>query len=181
MKNFFLFILEISKIVALALLVVLPIRYFVFQPFYVKGESMEPNFSNGDYLIIDEMSYRLREPARGQVIVFRYPNDPSQRYIKRIIGLPGETVEISDGQIIIYNEAGEKSILEESYLPDTILTNWSKKMALGLEEYFVLGDNRMASADSRRWGSLPRENIIGRALLRAWPPTALAKIEAPAY
>ncbi len=181
MKNFFLFILEISKIVALALLVVLPIRYFVFQPFYVKGESMEPNFSNGDYLIIDEMSYRLREPARGEVIVFRYPNDPSQRYIKRIIGLPGETVEISDGQIIIYNEAGEKSILEESYLPDTISTNWSKKMVLGLEEYFVLGDNRMASADSRRWGSLPRENIIGRALLRAWPPTALAKIEAPAY
>lgn len=181
MKNFFLFILEISKIVALALLVVLPVRYFVFQPFYVKGESMEPNFSNGDYLIIDEISYRLREPARGEVIVFRYPNDPSQRYIKRIIGLPGETVEINNGQIMIYNLAGEKSVLEEPYLPDSILTNWSKKMTLSQSEYFVLGDNRLASADSRRWGSLPRENIIGRALLRAWPPTALAKIETPAY
>lgn len=182
MKNFLLFILEISKIVAIALLIVIPIRYFIFQPFYVKGDSMEPNFSDGDYLIIDEISYRLKSPERGEVIVFRYPNDPSQRYIKRIIGLPGETVEIEEGKVTIYNENGKGEALEESgYLSDSVVTAGGIRTALGENEYFVLGDNRAASADSRRWGTLPRENIIGRALIRAWPPTAFAKIEAPAY
>jgi signal peptidase I len=182
MKNFFLFILEISKIVAIALLIVIPIRYFIFQPFYVKGASMEPNFRDGDYLIIDEITYKFKAPERGEVIVFRYPNDPSQRYIKRIIGLPGETIEIEQGKIIIYDEDGNGQALEElAYLPASTLTPGDVLVALEENEYFVLGDNRAASADSRRWGSLPRENIIGRALIRAWPPTAFAKIEAPAY
>lgn len=182
MKNFFLFILEISKIVAIALLIVIPIRYFIFQPFYVKGASMEPNFRDGDYLIIDEITYKFKAPERGEVIVFRYPNDPSQRYIKRIIGLPGETIEIKQGKIIIYDENGNGQVLEElAYLPASTLTPGDVLVALEENEYFVLGDNRAASADSRRWGSLPRENIIGRALIRAWPPTAFAKIEAPAY
>jgi signal peptidase I len=182
MKNFLLFILEISKIVAIALLIVIPIRYFIFQPFYVKGESMEPNFSDGDYLIIDEISYRFKVPERGEVIVFRYPNDPAQRYIKRIIGLPGETIEIEQGQVMIYDEEGEGGFLEElAYLPSSTLTAGDIRVVLDENEYFVLGDNRAASADSRRWGSLPRENIIGRALIRAWPPTAFAKIEVPAY
>jgi len=143
---------------------------------------MEPNFRDGDYLIIDEITYKFKAPERGEVIVFRYPNDPSQRYIKRIIGLPGETIEIEQGKIMIYDGEGKGLVLEESaYLPISTLTAGDIQVSLGGNEYFVMGDNRAASADSRRWGSLPRENIIGRALIRAWPPTAFAKIEAPAY
>ncbi len=143
---------------------------------------MEPNFSDGDYLIIDEITYRFKAPERGEVIVFRYPNDPSQRYIKRIIGLPGETVEIEGGKVKIYNGEEKGSVLQElAYLPDSILTVGNVKETLNENEYFVLGDNRMASADSRGWGLLPRENIIGKALIRAWPPTAFAAIVTPAY
>jgi signal peptidase I len=142
---------------------------------------MTPNFENGDYLIIDEISYRFQEPQRGEVVVFKYPDDPSQRYIKRIIGLPGETLEIKDGRVVISNQ-GESYILDESdYLSSGISTSDEILTSLAENQYFVLGDNRRASADSRRWGSLPRENIIGRVLLRAWPFTALAKIEAPEY
>lgn len=184
MKKFLSFIWEISKLTIIALLIVVPIRYYVFQPFIVKGQSMEPNFENGDYLIIDELSYHLRAPQRGEVIVFKYPQDPSQRYIKRIIGLPGETVEIKEGKIAIYKESSEVKILDElTYLPYSTQTEGNTRVALNENEYFVLGDNRlgMSSYDSRRWGSLPRENIIGRVVIRAWPVATIAKIEAPAY
>lgn len=184
MRKFLSFIWEISKLTIIALLIVVPIRYYVFQPFIVKGQSMEPNFENGDYLIVDELSYHLRAPQRGEVIVFKYPLDPSQRYIKRIIGLPGETVEIKDGKIDIYGENSEVKILDElTYLPSFTQTEGNIRITLNKNEYFVLGDNRlgMSSYDSRRWGSLPRENIIGRVVIRAWPVATMAKIEAPAY
>jgi len=181
MKNFFSFLWEIVKIVILALVIVVPIRYFVFQPFFVKGQSMEPNFENGDYLIIDEISYHFREPQRGEVVVFRYPDDPSQRYIKRIIGLPGETIEIKDGQIMIFNQDGIKVLDESNYLSSLTSTPGNMKMTLDFNDYFVLGDNRPSSSDSRRWGAVPGENIIGRVFLRAWPLAALAKIEVPSY
>lgn len=180
MRGFLSFIWETAKIVIIALVIVLPIRYFLFQPFLVKGQSMEPNFENGDYLIVDEISYRLRDPQRGEVVVFKYPNMPSQRYIKRIIGLPGETVEIKDGQVVIFNDEGSRVLDESDYL-FSLETPGNTQVALSKDEYFVLGDNRTASSDSRRWGALPREDIIGRAFIRAWPFTALAKIEAPAY
>lgn len=181
MKNFLSFVWEIAKIVIIALLIVVPIRYFIFQPFFVRGQSMEPTFENGDYLIIDEISYRFREPLRGEVVVFKYPNNPSQRYIKRIIGLPGETIEIDDGKIIIYKN-GKTEVLDESnYLPGFLETPGDVNLSLDENEYFVLGDNRISSADSRRWGPLPKENIVGRVFLRAWPLTAWAKIEAPEY
>jgi len=177
MKNFLSFIWETLKIVIIALVIVVPIRYFLFQPFFIKGASMEPNFDDGQYLIIDELSYRFREPQRGEVVVFKYPHDLSQRYIKRIIGLPGETIEIKERKVLISGE-----ILDESsYLPEGITTPDLAKITLGEEEYFVLGDNRLASSDSRRWGALPKENIVGRAYLRAWPFVTLAKFEAPAY
>jgi len=182
MKNIISFIWEILKIVIIALLIVIPIRYFIFQPFFVRGQSMEPNFENGDYLIIDEISYRFKDPQRGEVVVFKYPRNPSQRYIKRIIGLPGETVEIEAGKIIIYQENSEALVLDESgYLPFSLQTPGDLRIALDEDEYFVLGDNRVSSADSRRFGSLPRENIVGRVFIRAWPMTAFAKIEAPTY
>jgi len=182
LKKFFSFIWEIAKIVVIALIIVVPIRYFLFQPFFVRGQSMDPNFENGDYLIIDEISYRFRQPQRGEVVVFKYPQNPSQRYIKRIIGLPGETIEILNGKVMISKEGSELMVLNESnYLPSHLQTPGNTQVELAENEYFVLGDNRISSSDSRRWGPLPRENIIGRVFFRAWPFTALAKIEAPAY
>jgi signal peptidase I len=181
MRSFFVFIWEILKIVIIALLIVIPIRYFLFQPFFVKGQSMEPNFENGDYLIIDEISYRFGSPQRGEVVVFKYPQNPSLRYIKRIVGLPGETIAIEAGSVIIFNEEGSQILDESAYLPVSYQTPGDVRFSLDEDEYFVLGDNRTSSADSRRWGPLPEENIVGRVLFRAWPFTALAKFEAPAY
>ena len=182
MKDFFNFVWETLKIVILALLIVLPIRYFIFQPFIVKGQSMEPNFQNGNYLIIDEISYRFKEPARGEVVVFRYPYNPSQRYIKRIIGLPGEVVEIKDTQVHIFNKDGQETILEEkTYLPGTDLTFGNLKLMLGEGEFFVMGDNRPSSSDSRAWGVLPRENIIGKVAFRLLPLDEISQISLPIY
>ncbi|MGB2762639.1 MAG: signal peptidase I [Minisyncoccales bacterium] len=176
-----LFTWEISKIVIIALLIVIPIRYFIFQPFFVKGQSMEPNFQNSDYLIIDEISYRFLEPKRGEVVVFKYPNNLSQRYIKRIIGLPGETVEIKGGTVIILTDNQEWILDESAYLSQPIQTPGDIRISLVENEYFVLGDNRTASFDSRKWGALSKEDIIGRVIFRAWPAKALAKIEIPTY
>jgi signal peptidase I len=181
MKKLLLFIWEVSKIVIIALVIVVPIRYFVFQPFFVRGQSMEPNFHNGDYLIIDELSYQFRTPQRGEVIVFKYPNDTTQRYIKRVIGLPGETIKIASGQVSVYKDGVLQTLVEDNYLPASLQTSGDMQITLTEQEYFVLGDNRPASADSRRWGTLPEEDIIGRVILRAWPFAALAKIEIPIY
>ena len=181
MKNFLSFIWEIGKIVLIALVIVVPIRYFLFQPFFVRGDSMEPNFQNKDYLIVDQISYRFREPQRGEVVVFRHPGSPARRYIKRIIGLPGEIVEIKDGQVIIFNQGKEKVLTELDYLIPNTQTPGEIKTHLAENEFFVLGDNRIASSDSRRWGPLTRRDIVGRVFLRLWPITALAKIEAPSY
>lgn len=181
MKNFFLFVFEVVKIVVIALLIVIPIRYFIFQPFFVRGQSMEPTFENGDYLIVDELSYRFDNPQRGDVIVFKYPNDVSQRYIKRVIALPGETIEIENDKVSISNKKGNFVLDESAYLSSAVETLGDMKITLGAKEYFVMGDNRLASSDSRRWGTVPESDIIGRVFVRAWPPAAFAKFEAPAY
>jgi signal peptidase I len=141
---------------------------------------MEPNFQNGDYLIIDEITYRFRAPQRGEVIIFRYPLDPKEKYIKRIIGLPGETIEIGEGKVKIYTQKGVFILDESDYLPKSY-TPGDLKINLDFNDYFVLGDNRSASLDSRRWGPLPQKYIIGRVFLRAWPLTAIEKFEAPVY
>ncbi len=181
LTNTLLFFWEITKIVIIALLIVIPIRYFIFQPFFVNGQSMEPNFTDGDYLIIDEISYRFSPPQRGEVIVFRYPNDPSQRYIKRIIGLPGETIVIKDEQVGVINESYSWYLNESDYLGNISQTPGEIMITLGENEYFVMGDNRDASYDSRRWGALEEDKIIGRVVFRAWPVNSLAKIELPDY
>lgn len=181
MKNFFIYVWEVIKIVILACLIVAPIRLFIFQPFFVKGQSMEPNFENGDYLFVDELSYRFKDPQRGDVVVFKYPNDVSQRYIKRIIGLPGETVETKDGRVDIFNKDGEKVMKEENYIPQGVLTLGDVKITLKENEYFVLGDNRVASSDSRRWGPVPREDMIGRVFFRVWPLDTFTTFAAPIY
>lgn len=181
MKNFFTFIWEIAKIVVIAMMIVVPVRTFLFQPFFVRGQSMEPNFSHGDYLIVDQLSYRFRDPQRGEVIVFKSPPNPAQRYIKRIIALPGETVEIKDGKVTVFDQEDSQVLDESAYLSSTLFTPGEIRVTLTEDGYFVLGDNRYASADSRRWGALSRQDIIGRALLRPWPVAALAKFEAPTY
>jgi len=180
-KKYLDFSIEIVKIAVIALVIVLPIRYFLFQPFIVKGESMSPNFESGDYLIVDEISYRLSEPQRGDVVVFKYPKDTTQRFIKRMIGLPGETVTIKDGAVSVTTKDGNNIVLDEKYLPTDLKTYGDVNTTLKDNEYFVMGDNRMYSYDSRSWGIVPESDIIGKAFLRLFPVTELAKISRPAY
>lgn len=176
------FVLEIVKIIVIASVIVLPIRYFLFQPFIVKGESMMPNFQTGNYLIVDEISYRFKNPERGDVIVFKYPKDKSQRFIKRVIGLPGETVEIKNGKInILDNNKNLIQLDEAQYLPESRITRGSAKTTLKNGEYFVLGDNREYSYDSRGWGILPEKDIVGRAFLRLFPVNEISIIATPIY
>ncbi len=165
------FFWELVKSFLIALIIIIPIRYYLVQPFFVRGASMEPNFEDGEYLIIDQLSYQWREPRRGEVVVFRYPLRPSQFFIKRIVGLPNEKVKISGGQVTIYNERQPQgAVLDESeYLPQTLRTGGDVELQLAPDEFFVLGDNRPASSDSRSWGSLGREEIVGRAWLRILP------------
>lgn len=159
------FLWEFAKIGVVAALIVIPLRMYIFQPFLVKGDSMVPNFHNGDYLIIDELSYRFRSPERGEVIVLKFPYDTSQRFIKRIVGLPGETIEIKDGKVIIYHpNAQEAFVLDEAEYLSQVKTPGSVKVQLQEGEYFVLGDNREFSSDSRSWGPLNTQYIVGRML-----------------
>lgn len=162
---------EFLRLVLVAAAIALPIRYFIAQPFIVRGESMEPNFQEGEYLVIDEFSYLIRAPKRGEVVVFRYPLNTRQYFIKRVIGLPGETLKIKENSVFITSAEHPGGFkLEESYLPEKLETRGSVEFVLGPSEYVVLGDNRPASSDSRSWGTLDRELITGRAFFRVLPP-----------
>jgi len=163
------FISEVIKVGLISLAIILPIRYFLVQPFYVKGESMEPNYLNSDYLLIDEISFRFRAPERGEVIVLRYPRDPQEFFIKRIIGLPGDRVVIKQGGVWIGPGGAEVKELSESYLPSGTITQGDQDITLAEGQYFVLGDNRGASLDSRSFGPITAREIVGRSWLRAWP------------
>ncbi len=172
MKKFFIFVWEIVKVSVISLAIIIPVRYYLIQPFYVKGASMEPNFHDNEYLIIDELSYRFNEPVRGQVIVFRYPKNPQEYFIKRLIALPGEEVQIKDGEIIIYNDKHPDGLtLPETYLDKNLVTyNDSEvRVAVGPDEYFVMGDNRGSSRDSRSFGPVNKNFITGKVLFRGWP------------
>jgi signal peptidase I len=175
------FVLEVVQIVIISAAIIIPIRYFLIQPFYVKGASMEPNFYDHEYLIIDELSYRLREPMRGEIVVFRYPRDPSQFFIKRVIGLPGETVEIEDGKITVYNGEHPNGIEldEEDYLDGR--TDGKEKVTLALNEYFVMGDNRDQSLDSRDFGPIYEDDIVGRVWVRGLPLSRVGTFDVPDY
>jgi len=159
---------EIATFLVLAVVIVLPIRLFVAQPFVVEGESMYPTFDSGDYLIVDELTYRFEEPKRGDVVVFRYPQNPDVFYIKRVIGLPGETVSIDEGMVTIQKSDGTTITLEEPYVVAEDAT-YTKSTTVGPGEYFVMGDNRPRSSDSRVWGLLPEDEIMGRAFLQLLP------------
>ncbi len=160
---------EILTFIVLAVIIVVPIRYFVAQPFIVEGESMHPTFESGDYLIVDQLSYHLGDPKRGDVVIFRYPNDEKVFYIKRIIGLPGETVHVVHGKTSVTRQDGSTINLTENYISTEDAT-YTLDTTLGEDQYFVMGDNRPRSSDSRVWGPLPKKDIIGRAFLRLLPP-----------
>ncbi|MCC7469727.1 MAG: signal peptidase I [Bacteroidetes bacterium] len=158
---------ELVRFILVAIIVVLPIRILIAQPFIVSGSSMFPTFKDNQYLIVDQVSYKFENPKRGDVIVFRYPLDTSKFFIKRIIGLPNERVTIEQGHVSITNAKGEEEELDEPYIES--MSQDSMSIQLKGDEYFVLGDNRTASSDSRVWGVLPHDNIVGKALIRLLP------------
>lgn len=170
-ENFF---LEIFRFALIAIVIVLPVRWYIAQPFIVSGASMEGTFHNSEYLIVDQLTYHFREPERGEVIIFHYPHDVSKYFIKRVIGLPGETVSIKDNNVVITSpDNPEGFVLNETYIGDAMTTG-DQSVTLGGDEYFVMGDNREHSSDSRIWGILTKDKIVGRAWLRLFPPTELS-------
>lgn len=166
-KTFIKEFLELLRFTVLVLIVVIPLRIFIAQPFIVNGESMLPTFENGDYLIVDELTYRHSEPERGEVIVFRLPMNKKRFLIKRVIGLPGETIVINGSKITITKNDSKAIQLDEDYLNGNFSSygTWE----LQDDEYFVMGDNRNNSSDSRSWGVLDRDLIIGKTFLRLFP------------
>lgn len=181
------FILELLKIFFLAFIIIIPVRVFLFQPFFVQGASMEPSFEDSQYLIVNEFGYKetkvgiadknlftinpFRDLSRDDVVVFRYPKDRSKFFIKRITGLPGEKIEVKDNQVRIFNSENPNGfILDESaYLSSAEKTFGDLAITLKDNEYFVMGDNRMFSSDSRFWGPVTKSDIVGKVLMRAWP------------
>jgi signal peptidase I len=154
---------ELGKLIIISIFIVVPFRLYIAQPFVVDGASMDPTFGTGDYLIVDEITYHFKTPERGSVLIFKYPRDPRKSFIKRVIGLPGETVTIEHGAVSV-----DGVLLNEPYVK--LPKDDTGSYPLGPGEYFVLGDNRLASYDSRGWGSVPEKNIIGRPLIRLFPP-----------
>lgn len=174
-KKFGLLVFEVVKVVLISLAIILPIRLFLVQPFYVEGASMEPNFYDKEYLIIDEISYRFNEPQRGQVVIFKNPKNTKVYFIKRIIGLPGETIEVINGKIKINGKE-----LEEDYIQFTSSQS-HEPVALANDEYYLLGDNRANSYDSRTIGPINEKYIIGKVWLRGWPFSRINTFNIPDY
>ncbi|MEI6580698.1 MAG: signal peptidase I [bacterium] len=159
---------ELVRFAIIAIAVVVPIRIFIAQPFIVSGSSMVPTFENGQYLIVDELSYRLGNPKRDDVVIFRYPNDQKKFFIKRVIGLPNETVDIKGNEVTIINKEYPNGFkLDQPFVKN--ISDSSTHFELKNNEYFVMGDNRPASADSRSWGAVPRNLMVGKAFLRLLP------------
>jgi len=198
-ENFF---WELTKTVIIVGLLVFFFRFFIVQPYYIIGSSMEPDYHNGEYLFIDEVSYRLSTPHRGDVVVFKHPDEtcisfvekspilktflqgPCKNYIKRVIGLPGETVKIQDGKVIIINNDNPNGFgLNETYVEPGLQTLGNQTVTVGKNEYFVLGDNRKpnASSDSREWGLLNKDYIVGKAWLKVLPISDLGFFKSPNY
>lgn len=158
------FLREIVETIVLTL-IIYGLVSLGFRNFRVIQTSMEPNFRDGQYLVVNKLAYRLHPPERGDVIIFHPPTNPEKEYIKRVIGLPGETVEIREGYVYVDGRR-----LEEPYIVQVNRRGSWGPSIVGQDEYFVLGDNRSNSSDSRNWGMLSRQNIIGKAWLFYWPP-----------
>ena len=153
---------EITKIILLALIIFLVVS-ITLGSFRVDGESMEPSLQDGEYILVNKIAYSFHPPQRGDIIVFDSPSNPGRDFIKRVIAIPGDTVEIRDGQVYINGEAIDEPYISEPPEYTYPLTQVEE------DEYFVLGDNRNHSSDSHIWGMVPRENIVGRAWICYWP------------
>ena len=159
---------ELVRFAMIALIIVIPVRVLVAEPFVVSGNSMVPTFENANYLIVDKLSYKLSEPQRDDVVVFKYPKDQTKFFIKRIIGLPNEIVDIKGSAVTITNESDKTGFtLKEPYVKN--IGNNNTHFELKTDEYFVMGDNRSGSSDSRYWGAVKKDLIVGRAFLRLLP------------
>jgi len=177
-----LFAWDFGKVFLIALAIIVPVRFYLFQPFIVTGSSMQPNFYQGEYLIIDELTYRFAEPHRGDVVVINSPADEKQFFIKRVIGLPEETVVIANGKVVVKNSQYPSGVtLVEKYLPDNIATFGNITVSLPAGEFYVLGDNRIASSDSRFFGPIKGEEVVGRVLVRAFPLNRFSTFSSPQY
>lgn len=164
------FFLDIIQTLVVAAAVFVIAYLFLFQPHQVIGNSMEPNFFDKEYILTDKISYRFRQPARGDVIIFKAPPDPEREYIKRAIGLPGERIKIFEGKIYLNGQGlNEAYLLTQSFAVPGSFLKEGEEMTIPPSYYFVLGDNRSHSSDSREWGFVSRTSIIGRAFLRYWP------------
>lgn len=174
-SDFWRFTFELIKTAIIVGVLAYLLRLFVLQPFIVEGSSMQPEFQTNDYLLVDKFSYYIHEPKRGDIIVFRYPFNPTVNYVKRIIGLPGERVLVDKGKITIFSDAyPDGRRLTEPYLTEneaTLLPSGAvrSEYVVPNDKYFVLGDNRGASSDSREWGFLPQEEVVGRVIIQAFP------------
>ncbi|MDD2647014.1 MAG: signal peptidase I [Patescibacteria group bacterium] len=176
------FLWDVVKLVIIAFIIVWPIHKFVFQPFLVQGPSMEPNFYDREYLIVEEVSHHFVDPQRGEVVVLRSPYNSREYLIKRIIALPGERIVIKEGNIWIYNGKNPQGVkVEENYLPAGLNTGGEVDQMLAVDQYYVLGDNRSVSLDSRSFGPVQRGMVIGRVWLRGWPLNRLANFRLPTY
>lgn len=172
-------IFDLGKFVIILAMAIYIIHLFVMSVFVVSGASMEPNFHEKEYLVVNKISPLLKNLKRGDVVVFKFPGELDEKYIKRVIGLPGETIEIKDNSIYVN---GKKLI--ESYIPkefNTASLSPQSKWTLEKEEYFVLGDNRDNSNDSRVWGQLPQEDLIGKISYTAFPFSERRRLESPSY
>ena len=184
-------IISTLLIILVAIGISLSIRIFFLQSFSVNGESMQPAYQSEDRLLVDKFSYKISSPSRGDVVVIRYPQDPSKMHIKRVIGLPNETVLLEDGVIKIKKAKSDQAVaLDEPYIPlgqrtDPLIENVSE-FILGADEYFVLGDNRTDSTDSRSYyGNDPkplyRHFIVGKVFVRLWPLSNITFASTPQY
>lgn len=165
------FFLDFIETIVIALAIFVIVYLFLFQPHQVKGSSMYPNFVDGEYILTDKISYRLGKPNRGDVIVFKSPQNKEIDFIKRIIGLPNDQIRVSGGYVYV----NDKRLTESSYLPSDYITNpgaflrEDKTITVPAGQFFVLGDNRNHSSDSREWGFISTSDIVGKAWLRYWP------------
>ncbi|MEK7564294.1 MAG: signal peptidase I [Patescibacteria group bacterium] len=167
-KNLKQSIFELVRFGIIAFLIVVPIRLFIIEPFIVSGSSMFPTFIDKDYLIVDKVSYELGDPQRNDVVIFKFPEDTTKFFVKRVIGLPNETVDIEGSTVTITNNTTKTSFkLDQSYIKNALPKD--THFVLQDKEYFVMGDNRNASSDSRYWGAVHRNLFVGKALLRLWP------------
>jgi signal peptidase I len=169
-------VFDFSKVVVILVILILFLHFFIATIFVVSGQSMEPNFHDGQYLLINQLSRSNLQ--RGDVVGLKYPGQPSEKYIKRIIGLPGEKIKIKNNQIIIYDKNHPIGFVlpEKTYISSETMTEGDKTWQLGQDEYFVIGDNRENSSDSRTWGALSSRYIVGRAIFILWPITQINKI-----